>query len=112
MVYYRSDLLQKDALQPPKTWDDYISIAQKYQGQDLNGDSQPDYGSCIAQKKGAQSYWWIISGAAGLLQGKGTNDGAFFDTSNMNPLFGPNEAMTKALQLYKQTVQFGPPDEL
>src|SRR5438552_16894303 len=28
MVYYRTDLLQKDALQPPHTWDDYISIAQ------------------------------------------------------------------------------------
>ena len=60
MVYYRSDLLQKDGLQPPATWDDYLSIAQKYNGQDLNGDGQPDYGSCIAEKKGAQSYWWII----------------------------------------------------
>ena len=112
MVYYRKDLLDKDGLKPPATWDDYITIAQKYNGQDLNGDGQPDYGSCIAKKKGAQSYWWIISVAAGLLQGKGTNDGAFFDTTNMNPLFGQNEAMTKALQLYKHTKDFGPPDEL
>jgi multiple sugar transport system substrate-binding protein len=112
MVYFRKDLLDKDGVKPPATWDDYITIAKKYNGQDLNGDGQPDYGSCIAKKKGAQSYWWIISVAAGLLQGKGTNDGAFFDTSNMNPLFGPNEAMTKALQLYKQTKDFGPPDEL
>ena len=88
MVYYRTDLLQKDGLKPPATWDDYLSIAQKYNGQDLNGDGQPDYGSCIAKKKGAQSYWWIISIAAGLLQGKGTSEGAFFDTTNMNPLFG------------------------
>ncbi len=85
---------------------------QKYNGQDLNGDGQPDYGSCIAKKKGAQSYWWIISIAAGLLQAKGTNDGAFFDTSNMNPLFGPNEAITKALETYAKTATFGPPDEL
>ena len=61
MVYYRSDLLTKDGLKPPATWDDYLAIAQKYNGQDLNGDGQPDYGSCIAKKKGAQSYWWIIS---------------------------------------------------
>jgi multiple sugar transport system substrate-binding protein len=112
MVYYRSDLLQKDGLQPPATWDDYLTIAQKYNGQDLNGDGQPDYGSCIAKKKGAQSYWWIISIAAGLLQGKGTADGVFFDTSNMNPLFGQNEAMTLALQTYAKTATFGPPDEL
>jgi multiple sugar transport system substrate-binding protein len=112
MVYYRSDLLTKDSLKAPATWDDYIAIAQKYQGQDLNGDGEPDYGSCIAKKKGAQSYWWIISIAAGLIQSQGTNQGAFFDTTSMNPLFGPNEAMTKALQLYKKTVDFGPPDEL
>ena len=112
MVYYRKDLLEKDGVKPPATWDDYLAVAQKYNGQDLNGDGQPDYGSCIAKKKGAQSYWWIISIAAGLLQGKGTNDGAFFDTSNMNPLFGPNEAITKALETYAKTKDFGPPDEL
>jgi multiple sugar transport system substrate-binding protein len=112
MVYYRSDLLQKDGLKPPATWDDYMTIATKYNGQDLNGDGEPDYGSCIAKKKGAQSYWWIISIAAGLLQGKGTNEGAFFDTSNLNPLFGPNDAMTKALDMYAKTATVGPPDEL
>ena len=112
MVYYRKDLLEKDNLKPPATWDDYVTIAQKYNGQDLNGDGQPDYGSCIAKKKGAQSYWWIISLAAGLLQAKGTGDGAFFDTTTMAPLFGKNEAMTLALQTYAKTAQFGPPDEL
>src|SRR5437868_6003812 len=44
MVYYRKDLLQKDGLQPPATWDDYISIAQHFQGKDLNGDGKPDCG--------------------------------------------------------------------
>ena len=112
MVYYRSDLLQKDGLKPPATWDDYMTIATKYNGQDLNGDGEPDYGSCIAKKKGAQSYWWIISIAGGLLQAKGTNEGAFFDTSNMNPLFGQNEAMDKALDMYAKTATVGPPDEL
>jgi multiple sugar transport system substrate-binding protein len=111
MVYYRKDLLAKDNIKPPATWDDYLAIAQKYQGQDLNGDSEPDYGSCIAKKKGAQSYWWIVSIAAGLLQGKGTNEGAFFDTENMDPLFD-NDAFAKALEMYKSTTQFGPPDEL
>ncbi|HEV7810270.1 MAG TPA: extracellular solute-binding protein [Candidatus Limnocylindrales bacterium] len=112
MVYYRTDLLAKDGLKPPATWDDYLTIAQKYNGKDLNGDGQPDYGSCIAKKKGAQSYWWIISIAGGLLQGKGTNDGAFFNTTDMKPLFGPNEAMTKALETYAKTAEFGAPDEL
>jgi multiple sugar transport system substrate-binding protein len=112
MVYYRSDLLTKDGLKPPETWDDYLTIAQKYNGQDLNGDGQPDYGSCIAAKKGAQSYWWIINIVAGLLQSKGTSQGAFFDTTNMNPLLGTNDAMTLALQTYAKAGTLGPPDGL
>ena len=111
MVYYRSDLLERDGVQPPATWDDYMTVAQKYHGQDLNGDGEPDYGSCIAKKKGAQSYWWIISIAGGLLQGKGTTEGAFFDTTSLTPLFGPNDAMTKALDMYAKTATVGPPDE-
>ena len=71
MVYYRKDILEKDGVTPPATWDDYLTVAAKYQGQDLNGDGEPDYGSCIAKKKGAQSYWWIISLAGGLLQAQG-----------------------------------------
>jgi multiple sugar transport system substrate-binding protein len=102
MVYYRSDLIQT----PPTTWDEYLAVAK-----DLNGDGTPDYGSCIAKKKGQQSFWWIISVAGGLLQAKGTGEGAFFDTTNMNPLFN-NDAMKKALETYKATMQYGPPDEI
>ena len=107
MVYYRSDLIQN----PPKTWDEYLSTAQQFNGKDLNGDGQPDYGSCIAKKKGAQGYWWIISVAAGLIQAKGTNEGAFFNTSNMDSLFN-NAAFAKGLETYKKTGEFGPPEEL
>ncbi|HTF60220.1 MAG TPA: extracellular solute-binding protein, partial [Actinomycetes bacterium] len=32
MVYYRSDLLKRDGLKPPATWDDYLAIAKRYQG--------------------------------------------------------------------------------
>jgi len=106
MVYYRTDLIQN----PPKTWDEYLTVAAEHHGKDLNGDGEADYGSCIAKKKGQQSYWWIISVAGGLLQAKGTEEGAFFDTTNMNPLFN-NDALKKALETYKKTMDYGPPDE-
>ena len=83
----------------------------EHHGKDLNGDGEHDYGSCIAKKKGQQSFWWIISVAGGLLQAKGTGEGAFFDTANMNPLFN-NEALAKALETYKKTMDYGPPDEI
>jgi len=111
MVYYRSDLLNEAGLEPPTTWDDYLAIAKAFHGQDLNGDGAPDYGSCIAKKRNAQSYWMVISVAGGFLQSQGTGQGAFFDTDDMSPLFN-NAAFGKALDIYAATTQYGPPDEI
>ena len=111
MVYYRTDLLQKDGLQPPATWDDYISIAKHFQGKDLNGDGKPDFGSCWAMKRSAQSYWMFISVAAAFLQSQGTKQGSFFDTGNMQPLMN-NAGSAAALDIYKQLSKLGPPDQL
>jgi multiple sugar transport system substrate-binding protein len=111
MVYYRKDLLQKDGLQPPATWDDYISIAKHFQGKDLNGDGKPDYGSCLAMKRSAQSYWAWISIASAYLQSQGTKQGAFFNTDNMQPLMNTPGAAA-ALDVYKQLSKIGPPEQL
>lgn len=111
MLYYRTDLLEKDGLKPPETWDDYLAMAKKYNGQDLNGDGTPDYGSCLFKKKAAQSYWTITDIAASMIQSQGTGQGAFFNTENMQPLVN-NDAFKKALEIYKETGQYGPPDEL
>ena len=40
------------------------------------------------------------------------SEGAFFDTTDMNPLFGQNEAMTQGARDVRKTTEFGPPDEL
>ena len=111
MVYYRSDVLKRDGLKPPATWDDYLAIAQRYQGKDLNSDGKADYGSCIAKKRAAQSYWMSWSVAGSYLQAEGTSQGAFFDVNSMKPLVN-NEAFATALDVYKQTTQYAPKDEL
>jgi multiple sugar transport system substrate-binding protein len=111
MVYYRSDLLKRDGLKPPVTWDDYLSIAQQYQGKDLNDDGKGDYGSCIAKKRAAQSYWMSWSVAGSYLQAQGTSQGSFFDVDTMKPLVN-NQAFAAALDVYKKTTQYAPPDEL
>lgn len=111
MVYYRSDLLEREGLEPPKTWDEYLNIAKTFNGQDLNEDGEPDYGSCIAKARNQQSYWFIWSIAGAYLQTQGTSQGAFFDTDTFKPLVN-NAAFAKALDIYKETVTYGPPDEL
>lgn len=111
MVYYRSDLLEKEGLAPPETWDDYLSIAETFQGKDLNGDGKADYGSCISKKRNAQAYWAVTSIVAAFVQSKGTSQGVFFDTTTMEPLVN-NEAFEAALDVYVESTKFGPPDEL
>ncbi len=111
MVYYRTDLLQQAGLQPPETWDDYLTIAKNFYGKDLNGDGDADFGSCISKKRAAQAYWFITSIASAFIQSKGTSQGAFFDTTTMDPLV-KNDAFKKALEIYNETTKYGPPDEL
>jgi multiple sugar transport system substrate-binding protein len=107
MGYYRSDLIDT----PPRTWDEYLEVAAEFHGQDLNGDGDPDYGSCISKKRGAQAYWFITDFAAPMIQSQGTSQGTFFDTETFEPLVN-NAAFKKALELYDATTQYGPPDEL
>ena len=111
MVYYRTDILQKDGLKPPATWDDYLAIAKAEQGKDLNGDGQPDYGSCISMKRNAQAYWFIYSIGGAFIQTQGTGQGAFFNTDNMQPLVN-NDAFAAALDIYKQMLKYAPPNQI
>src|SRR5687767_8860559 len=111
MMYYRTDVLKEAGLEPPKTWEDYVAVAKAVHGKDMNGDGTPDFGSCISKKRNAQAYWFITSVAGPYMQSKGTNQGAFFDTADMKPLVN-NEAFAKALDIYKETTQYGPPDEI
>ena len=59
-----------------------------------------------------QSFWWIVDFASARLQAQGTGQGVFFDLETFDPLFGPNPAFIKALELFKQTGDYGPADEL
>lgn len=111
MMYYRRDVFDDLGLSVPRSWEEYLSAAEAAHGRDMNGDGEPDYGSCIFKKRNAQSYFAIMSVAAAYVQTKGTSQGFFFDPVSMKPLVN-NEAWIKALNVYKTTGQFGPPDEL
>jgi multiple sugar transport system substrate-binding protein len=110
-MYYRLDLLAEAGLEAPKTWDDYLTIAQTFDGQDLNGDGEADYGSCISKARAQQAYWFIYTIAGSYLQSKGTAEGAFFDLETFEPLVN-NDGFKRALEIYRETTDYGPPDEL
>ncbi|MEM8849147.1 MAG: extracellular solute-binding protein [Pseudomonadota bacterium] len=111
MLYYRTDVLEENGLEPPQTWDDYLAVAEAVHGQDMNGDGEADYGSCIFKKRNAQSYFAIGSVAGSFMQTQGTSEGMFFDPETMDPTMN-NAAWAEAFRIYKATGQYGPPDEL
>ena len=111
MIYYRKDILDAAGLEPPKTWDEYIEVAKAVHGQDMNGDGEGDFGSCIFKKRNAQSYFAMGTIAASYVQTKGTSEGIFFNTDDMTPKVN-NEAWQEAFRVYKATGEAGPPDEL
>ncbi len=111
MVYYRTDVLSAAGLEPPKTWEDYLDVASKIHGTDMNGDGEADYGSCIFKKRNAQSYFAIQTFAAPIVQTQGTAQGFHFDNATMKPIVN-NAGWKKAFELYKATGEFGPPEEL
>jgi len=111
MVYYRTDVLEAAGQQPPRTWDEYLAVAEAVNGMDMNGDGEGDYGSCIGKARAEQAYWFITSIASGALQTQGTSQGGFFDQTTFEPLIN-NPAFIRALEVYQATTAFGPPDEL
>jgi len=111
MVYYRTDVLAENNLEPPKTWDEYLQVAAALNGKDMNGDGEGDYGSCIAKQRGQQGWQFFFSFASPFLQSLGTSQGAFFDTTTFKPLVN-NDGFIRALDIAKETGKYGPPNEL
>ena len=111
MLYYRTDVFAENGLEPPRTWEDYLSAAAAIHGQDMNGDGEADYGSCIFKKRNAQSYFAVQSMAASRVQSKGTAEGLYFNPETMQPKIN-NAAWKKAFEIYQETGKYGPPDEL
>ncbi len=111
MMYYRRDIFDELGLSAPRNWEEYMAAAKATHGTDMNGDGEPDYGSCIFKKRNAQSYFAIMSVAAAFSQTQGTGQGFFFDPETMKPLVN-NEAWIEAFNVYKATGQYGPPEEL
>src|SRR6201991_4719519 len=109
MLYYRTDLFDKAGLKPPTTWTEYLEDAKKLNGMEVDG--QKIYGSCIAKKRNAQSYWFVTDVVGSMTQSKGTSQGAFFSTKDMSPLVD-NAAFRKGLEFLKESSKYGPPDEL
>lgn len=113
-LYYRTDLFEDPAekeafrarygyeLAPPKTWDQWLDIAEFFT-RDTDGDGRTDlYGVAEYGQRGYSWAWWANRFAA--------YGGVYFD-EDMNPQIN-TEAGVKALENMIASLRFSPPDTL
>ena len=110
MGYYRTDILGEAGVEPPKTWDEYLAIAEQFHGQDLNGDGTPDYGSCIPKARGGVGTWHFNGVLSSFTQTQGTtraHSSGEHGTAREQRGDGRGPRL-----LAGKSSEFGPPDEI
>ena len=96
-IWYRTDLFEKEGLQPPKTWDEWKAAAQK-----LTKDGV--YGFATAGAKGGA----LTVAISQIIWSAG---GTFFDEKLDVAIDGKSkEPIKQALEFYKEMSAFAPPD--
>ena len=55
LLYYRQDVLNEFNLQVPNTWAEWLELARRFNGTDMNEDGKNDFGTCLGRKPGEQS---------------------------------------------------------
>ena len=99
----------KDGVKPPATWDDYLDDRRRSTtARTSTATASPTTARASPRRRAPRATGGSSRSRPACSRAKGTEQGAFFDTTNMDPLFGQNEAMTKALETYKKTDRLRP----
>jgi multiple sugar transport system substrate-binding protein len=84
----------------PETWDQYVQVAEFFNGRDWDFDGEPEYGVVEAWQRGGFAWYWWQSKFFGY-------GGIYFD-EEMNPLIN-SPAGVKALEVQMAIKDFVPP---
>jgi multiple sugar transport system substrate-binding protein len=87
-------------LMVPETWDQYVQVAQFFNGRDWDFDGEPEYGVVEAWQRGGYAWYWWQSKFFGY-------GGIYFD-EEMNPLIN-SPAGVKALEIQMAIKDSVPP---
>ena len=103
LMMYNRRILNKYGLEPPETWQEWIEISKKLHGKDLDGDGNPDAGACVVTEP--NGFWasLFFAFASPFLQTYGSDEGIFFDTNTMKPVFS-HPKFSYILDLYKEMI--------
>lgn len=106
LLYYRKDLFEKNKLELPQTWDEYLEVAKKLT-QDTDGDGKIDiYGDALMGKKSHQNIMMWMQRYLPMV-GKTTLEGTLFNADGTSMVNNPTAV--KALQIFIDMLQYAPP---
>lgn len=129
VLYYRKDILTDPKWQeefkkakgydlpvPPKTWDEMYDISSFFNGQDWNGDGEPDSGIAMHLKVGGQGMFHFASLSAPFVVLPGpkvdnVHNTYWFDFETMEPLIN-EPGHVKALEFLQKLAKTGPEAQL
>jgi multiple sugar transport system substrate-binding protein len=110
MLHYRKDLFQKEGINPPKTYDELLSIAKKF----TNNPKYPGmYGIAMNNAKGApvgQAWFEYIFNFGGK-PFESNYPGSKDPYSDMTPKFDSEQSI-QVVKLFKDLLQYEPPGAL
>jgi multiple sugar transport system substrate-binding protein len=122
MMYYRKDLVAPESafaaefettygytLDEPQTWAQYRDIAEFFHNREVDtaGVTAPIFGTIEAQRRQAQSFWFLMTRSSGYAKVPG--DPYFFFDENMTPLVN-TPGWVQGLQDWIDISAFGAPD--
>ncbi len=120
-MYYRRDIFaDKDhraafaaeygyPLAPPETWSQFRDMAAYFNGKDLNGDGDGDYGFVVPLRIGAQAMNHFMSFSAPFVIGPENPKLYWFDPKDLRPIID-SPGNQRALERMLELVQYGPPE--
>lgn len=106
LLYYRKDIFDANNVSRPETWEQVLSIAEQFNGTDLDGDGLQDFGTCLANITGSVAIW-IKSIMAPYFQSLGTQQGMMYKSESLETLFN-TDAMAWVFELFRGLANFGP----
>ena len=121
ILYYRKDALENEEyramfqekygyeLTVPTTWDQYIDVAEFFNGWDWDGDGELEYGTIEAMAPKDVGGYIFLTHAITYAAHPDYPGYAFFDYETLEPEV-KSPAYERALEEYTRILQFGPPN--
>jgi maltose-binding protein MalE len=111
-LYYRKDILEYfNISSPPRTWDEYSSIAQRTHGREYFDSTINKTvtlsGSCIARMLNCANAYWANLLISSITQTKGMKTGYLFDSETFDAIGTHYPVLEQVLQWKEQQVMYG-----